>query len=152
MAALGASDQAQTLLNDLPFASPFTKTAWELKVLLVIFIFTFAFFKFAWSYRLFNYVLIMIGGAPDVSVPSSLGSDGEHTRYASAVAQMHTLGARHFTTGINSYFFALAAIAWFLSPLLFIVATVWVSLVLYRRAFRSQFGKILERLELDDSV
>jgi len=151
MAALGASDQAQTLLNELPFTSPFTRTAWELKVLLVIFIFTFAFFKFAWSYRLFNYVLIMIGAAPDVTVARSLGSDADHDRYASAVAQMHTLGARHFSTGMNSYFFALAAIAWFLSPLLFIVATIWVSLVLYRRAFRSQFAKILEGLEHDGS-
>ena len=149
MAALGASDEAQAMLNELPFVSPFTRAAWELKVLLVIFIYTFAFFKFAWSYRLFNYVLIMIGAAADASVPGSVGSDSENARYASAVAQMHTLGARHFSTGMNSYFFALAAIAWFLNPLLFIVATIWVSLVLYRRAFRSQFAKILEGLEDD---
>ena len=89
----------------------------------------------------------MIGAAADASVPGSVGSDSENARYASAVAQMHTLGARHFSTGMNSYFFALAAIAWFLNPLLFIVATIWVSLVLYRRAFRSQFAKILEGLE-----
>lgn len=160
MAALGASDQAQTILKELPFASPFTQTAWELKVLLVIFIFTFAFFKFAWSYRLFNYVLIMIGGAPDPAVPNSSGTDMSEPRdvecrdeycgrYAASIAQMHTLAARHFTTGMNSYFFALAAIAWFVSPLLFIVATIWVSLVLYRRAFRSQFANILRNL--DDS-
>lgn len=147
MAALGASDQAQTLLKELPFAAPVTRAAWELKVLLVIFIFTFAFFKFAWSYRLFNYVLIMIGASPDRTVESSCFEDGYPVRYAAAVAQMHTLGARHFSTGMNSYFFALAAIAWFLSPLLFIVATIWVSLVLYRRAFRSQFAKFLEGLE-----
>ena len=154
MAALGASDQAQTILQELPFASPFTQTAWEIKVLLVIIIFTFAFFKFAWSYRLFNYVLIMIGGAPDPGVQTGSGTevpesrdDEYHGRYAASIAQMHTLAARHFTTGMNSYFFALAAIAWFVSPLLFIVATIWVSLVLYRRAFRSQFANILRSLD-----
>jgi uncharacterized membrane protein len=166
MAALGASDQAQTILKELPFASPFTQTAWELKVLLVIFIFTFAFFKFAWSYRLFNYVLIMIGGAPDPGVRQPVSQErggGEsavsssrieeyHERYATSIAQMHTLAARHFTTGMNSYFFALAAIAWFVSPLLFIVATIWVSLVLYRRAFRSQFASILRNLEEGSNV
>ena len=115
----------------------------------MVFIFTFAFFKFAWSYRLFNYVLIMIGAASDSTVKSSVISDDAQVSYAAAVAQMHTLGARHFSTGMNSYFFALAAIAWFLSPVLFIVATVWVSLVLYRRAFRSQFAKILEGLDAD---
>lgn len=171
MAALGASDQAQTILKELPFASPFTQTGWELKVLLVIFIFTFAFFKFAWSYRLFNYVLIMIGGAPDPGVTGptkdgavlqqaasqdsalSVSRDDEyHERYASSIAQMHTLAARHFTTGMNSYFFALAAIAWFVSPLLFIVATIWVSLVLYRRAFRSHFASILTNLEESEDI
>jgi len=150
MAALGASDQAETMLTELPFAMPFSKAAWEIKVLLVVFIFIFAFFKFAWSYRLFNYVIIMIGAAPEPANPAAgkkHDSDSDQAVYASAVAQMHSLGARHFSTGMNSYFFALAAIAWFLSPVLFIVATIWVSLVLYRRAFRSQFAKILQDLE-----
>ena len=149
VAGLGASDEAIKILRDLPFVVSTTRAAWDIKVLMVIFIFTFAFFKFAWSYRLFNYVLIMIGAAPDISViatkQQSVGIDMDD--YASRVGQLHTLGARHFTTGLNSYFFAMAAITWFLSPLLFIGATVWVSVVLYRRAFRSNFGRILTGIE-----
>jgi uncharacterized membrane protein len=154
MAGLGASDQALALLSDLPFVTRPSRTAWEIKVLMVVFIFTFAFFKFAWSYRLFNYVLVLMGAAPDASVKSSLqqGSDIADQQmydkaylenYAERVGQLHALGARHFTTGLNSYFFALAAVAWFLDARLFILATVWVSIVLYRRAFRSNFLKIL---------
>ncbi len=149
MAGLGASDQAIKLLGDLPFTAGTTRSVWEIKVLLAILIFTFAFFKFAWSYRLFNYVLILIGAAPDDSVASVRGTPDavDAEEYARRAGQLHTLGARHFTTGLNSYFFALAACAWFLSPVLFIAATVWVSLVLYRRAFWSAFGKTLGNIE-----
>lgn len=153
MAGLGASDKAIALLGELPFTVNTTRTVWEIKVLLVTFIFTFAFFKFAWSYRLFNYVLIMIGAAPDVTVTSAKGG-GESLDiedYANRVGHLHTLGARHFTMGLNSYFFALAACAWFLSPLLFIGATIWISLVLYRRAFWSEFGRTLNGFEGVDS-
>lgn len=161
MAGLGSSDQALALLADMPFATNPSRTAWEIKVLLVIFIFTFAFFKFAWSYRLFNYVMVLVGASPDVSVTSSLDSlhgdeyksadsDAElayRENYAISVGRLHALGARHFTTGLNSYFFALAAVAWFLDPRLFIGATIWVSVVLYRRAFRSNFMKILSGID-----
>lgn len=147
MAGLGASDQAMALLHELPFAAQTSRAAWEIKVLLVVFIFTFAFFKFAWSYRLFNYVMIMLGAAPDRLAADDAHEDATRLeRYADKVARLHTLGARHFTTGLNAYFFAMAAIAWFLNPWLFIVATVLISLVLYRRAFRSNFMKILDDL------
>lgn len=149
IAGLGASVEAVELLADLPFTVGTTVALFELKTLLVTFIFTFAFFKFAWSHRLFNYVLIMIGAAPDASVP--VNEDRPDTidadNYAARVGYLHTLGAKHFTTGLNSYFYALAACAWYLSPVLFICATVWISIVLYRRAFWSAFGKTLTGIE-----
>ncbi len=164
MAGLGASDQAVKLLQDLPFVTNTSRTAWEIKVVVVMFIFIFAFFKFAWSYRLFNYVMIMIGASPDLSVIVAknelLVDDGTDTvrdkialknsradRYADSVGKLHALGAKHFTTGLNAYFFAMAAAVWFLDPGLFIAATVWVSVVLYRRAFRSNFMKILSTID-----
>jgi len=149
IAGLGASEQAIKLLSDLPFAVQTTRAAWELKILLVTFIFTFAFFKFAWSYRLFNYVLIMIGAAPDSSAISARQQPEmvDLEDYARRVGMLHTLAARHFTTGLNSYFFALAAVAWFLGPVFFICATLWVSIVLYRRAFWSTFGKTVSGIK-----
>ncbi|MBX2836831.1 MAG: DUF599 family protein [Gammaproteobacteria bacterium] len=136
---LGASDRAISILQQLPFATTQSATQWELKLLLVLFIFVFAFFKFAWSHRLFNYIILMIGAAP-----GSGQSSEEVEAYAYKLARLHALGATHFTTGLNAYFFALAAFAWFLNSWLFIAATVWVSVVLYRRAFRSKFLGILK--------
>ncbi len=172
LAGVGAADKAMQVLGDIPLSSTNTRTEWEVKVLLVVFILMFAFFKFAWAYRLFNYVIIMIGAAPEgqrrqehvvtdeqVSVRGVDGASAETTdrpasgkqatgvgqnRYADKVAQLHAIGARHFTSGLSAYFFALSALMWFVNAWVFIVASVWVSLVLYRRAFRSNFMKILE--------
>ena len=139
LAGIGSTDAAMRVLGDIPFSSTNTSTEWEVKVMLLVFIFMFSFFKFAWSYRLFNYVIIMIGAAPET------GKGGTpDTNFAEKVAQLHAIGARHFTAGLSGYFFALGALAWFVNGWAFMIATVWVSLVLFRRAFRSNFMKTLE--------
>ena len=46
--------------------------------------------------------------------------------------------SRHFNRGLRAYFFALAALAWFVHPWLMIMAATWVVFVLYRREFRSK--------------
>lgn len=142
LAGLGATESAIRVLGDIPFSSTDTRVEWEVKIMLLVFIFMFAFFKFAWSYRLLNYVVIMIGAAPDVPKEEGPVEVAEH--YAQKVAQMQAIGARHFTTGLSAYFFALSAIAWFVNGWAFIAATAWVFLVLYRRAFLSKFMKTLE--------
>ncbi len=139
LAGLGATDQAMEVLTDLPFSSPTTRTVWNMKLLLVTFIFVFSFFKFAWSYRQFNYVMIVAGAAPDPATRT----DKEMEKYAQKLASLHAIAAFHFTTGLNAYFFALASFAWFLNAWSFILATLWISCVLYRRAFASKFMNIL---------
>jgi uncharacterized membrane protein len=47
------------------------------------------------------------------------------------------MAAHHFNFGIRSYYFALAVLAWLVSPWLFVAATTWVVFVLYRREFHS---------------
>lgn len=142
IAGLGASDQALTVLEELPFSSTDSRAEWQAKLLLVILIFVFAFFKFAWSLRLFNYVIIVIGAAPERDAQAA-----ELDRYASMTGRLYVLAARHFTIGLHAYFFALAAITWLLSAWVFIGATLWVSAVIYRRAFHSTFLKTLNEFE-----
>jgi len=154
LAGLASADQAVSLLNDIPFASTDTRVEWEAKVLLVVMIFIFAFFKFAWAYRLFNYCIIMIGAAPERLSPEQSEDETPTERarrehYGTAMGQLHTLAAKHFTTGLNAYFFALCVVAWFLNAWTFMAATIWVSLVLYRRAFRSNFMRVLSGIEID---
>ena len=137
-AILGASEKALDLLGDFPLTVATTQAQWEFKVLLLILTFVFAFFKFVWSIRLFSYVAILIGAAPGQSESEETKDD-----YAQKLGRLHALGAKHFTTGLNAYLFALAATTWFISHWAFLAATIWLALVLYRRTFHSNFAKIL---------
>jgi len=143
LAGLGAAEQAVRVLGDLPFTSTDTSLEWELKVLLVVGIVTYAFFKFAWSYRLFNYLIILIGAGPDRSTAGVVADTTELEVWSTKLGKLHAVAAYHFTAGIYAYFHALSAMTWLFSPWLLIVSTLWVSLVLYRRAFGSRFLKIL---------
>jgi uncharacterized membrane protein len=143
IAVFGAADTAMEVVADLPLAARTSRRLWKVKLLLLIVIFAYAFFKFTWSLRQFNYCSIMIGGAPPAGRPS------EHdTEYARRVAAVSSLAADHFNRGLRAYYFGLAALSWFVHPALFIAASGWVVLVLYRREFRS---KALKALADDDA-
>ena len=64
IAVLGATEQAIQTLTEVPFSVAATKEVWHVKVLLLIVIFVYAFFKFAWAFRLTNNCAILIGAAP----------------------------------------------------------------------------------------
>lgn len=133
-ALLGASEAAINALAELPIAIRTTRPVWETKVLMLVLIFVYAFFKFAWAYRLSNYCAILIGAAPPGTEISSAGDDAYVERLARIANQM----GHHFNRGLRSYFFALATLGWFIHPVLFIFSSTWVLLVLYRRDFRSR--------------
>lgn len=132
-AMLGASDQAIRILSDIPFVVKPSRTVWELKLLLLVVIFIYAFFKFAWSFRLLKYCSILIG-----AVPLKSEIDGHAEVFAKRIACLIGIEAEHFNQGLRAYFFALAALGWFLHPYLFIAATAWITMVLYRREFHSR--------------
>ncbi len=133
VALLGAADQATEALSNLPLVDRPSRTIWELKVLLMIAIFIYAFFKFAWAFRLSNYCAILIGAAPQKPE-----SEAAAELYAEKLATVHSRVAHHFNRGLRAYFFALGALGWFLHPVLLIAATAGVVLVLYRREFSSR--------------
>jgi uncharacterized membrane protein len=53
------------------------------------------------------------------------------------------LAADDFNQGLRAYYFAFAAIGWFVSPLIFIGATVVIVGILYMLEFRSNAVKVL---------
>ena len=58
-----------TSFPEMPFGLPTTRLAWELKVLGLAVILGYALYKFAWSYRLFNYAAILIGAVAPTTIP-----------------------------------------------------------------------------------
>src|ERR1700674_153622 len=65
LALLRSTDEVMAIFAALPFASRPTATVWEVKTLGLLVIFAYTFFKFAWSYRLFNYAAILLGATPE---------------------------------------------------------------------------------------
>jgi uncharacterized membrane protein len=147
VAILGARDQVLALLADIPLVAATSAKLWEAKILLLIVTFVYAFFKFTWSLRQFNYVAIMIGAAP----PPAAASSDFGQRFARRTAQVASRAADHFNKALRAYYFGLAALSWLVNAWLFMGLTAWVVVVVWRREFRSAtlnlLGPVDEPLE-----
>jgi uncharacterized membrane protein len=133
-AMLGSGEKVQQMLERIPYVAPSTGVVWELKLMLIIGIFVFAFFKFAWAFRLSHYTSIMIGATPLLSDTNVAVCD-EH---AARTAQLAGLSAEHSNGGIRAFYYAIAAMSWFAHPVLFMGATAWVLIILVRRDYFSR--------------
>ena len=132
-ALLGAADKAVAALSDLPLIQTTTAALWEAKVLLLMAVFVYAFFKFAWAFRLSSYASILIGAMPmPDAAPEVLD------RHAQRIARMVQLVAHHQNQGFRAYFFAVALITWFIHPAVLLLSSCIVVAVLQRREFRSR--------------
>src|SRR3978361_534461 len=69
LALLRATNEAVAVLGALPIDLSPSPALWEIKCVGLILIFVYAFFKFAWSYRLFNYVSILLGAGTHAETP-----------------------------------------------------------------------------------
>ena len=125
----------------LPFGVKSTATQWEAKTLGLAIIFVYAFFKFGWAYRLYNYLAIMVGATP----PAAERDTAEAKAHAARVGRLCEVAGRHFNRGQRAFFFALGYLGWFISPWLLMALSVAVALVMWRR----QFGSDSRRAVLD---
>ena len=133
-ALFGNVEELQLLAAKFPFLRQTTVIMWQFKVLFLMGIFIFAFFKFAWAYRLSHYTGILIGATP---IPS-----GRNKRICSSHAERAAGLAggvgRHANSGLRAYYFGIATFGWFIHPTLFMATMAWVIGVLYRREYRSR--------------
>jgi uncharacterized membrane protein len=140
IAVAGTLDQLIRFTQDLPFAKQTTKSILEAKLFLMIAIFVFAYFKFTWALRQYNFLSILIGGTPPHQADPEMLE-----RHARKHAALNTLAGDEFNRGIRAYYFGFAALAWFVSPAVFTAVTLLILAVLYRRDFRSQTLEVLAK-------
>jgi uncharacterized membrane protein len=141
-ALLGSTDKAADFVKDIPFAMRTSMVIFDLKVLLLIAIFVYSFFRFSWSMRQYTFVALLIGSMPDPQDFESGKFDRNH--FAQRAGGMLGLAAETFNAGLRGYYFAFAVIAWFFSPIAFAIATAMVVLILYSREYRSDVLKLLD--------
>lgn len=135
---MGATDKAVRLVASLPFVSELSAVEWELRLIVLVLVFVYAFFKFVWSTRQISYCAVLVGAtAPSTEI------DDACREAAQDIARLATLAAIHFNRGVRAYYFATAILAWFAHPVALMISVAWVVVVLYRREFRSRTLSLL---------
>ncbi|HWI10866.1 MAG TPA: DUF599 domain-containing protein [Burkholderiaceae bacterium] len=139
--AVLAGDKANDLVRDLPFAQRTSALIFDLKVILLLGIFVYAFFRFTWSMRQYTFGALLIAAAPEAGrfIAETLSREA----FADKAGRVVGLAAETFNDGLRGYYFAFAAIGWFFSPLVFMLATLGVIYILYQREFRSEVLSVL---------
>ena len=136
LATLGTTDKANELVRDIPFAAQTSVLVFDLKVILMLGIFVYAFFRFTWSMRQYTFGALLVAAAPEAK--QFIEHTAAREEFAGRAGRVIGLAAETFNDGLRAYYLAFAAIGWFFSPLVFVVASVGVIYILYQREFRSE--------------
>jgi uncharacterized membrane protein len=134
IALLGYVQQAMDVVSGLPFTVKASQRLLEIKIVLLVLIFVYAFFKFSWAIRQLGFCSTLVGAAPRAPKdnPEQYAADIER------IAAVTSYAGTNFNNGLRAYYFALAALTWFLHPYLMLIATAWVVYILYHREFASK--------------
>ena len=133
-ALFGNVEELQLLAAKFPLLRHTTVFMWQFKVLFLMGIFLFAFFKFAWAFRLSHYTGILIGATP---IPSGRNKKN-CSSHAARAARLASGVGRHANSGLRAYYFGIATLGWFIHPTVFMLTMLWVIGVIYRREYRSR--------------
>lgn len=141
LAVLGTQDRASELVKDIPFAAQTSLIVFDIKLLILLAVFIYAFFRFTWSMRVYSFGAILVGAAPNVDVFDS--GQANRDEFIQRAGKLMGMAAESFADGLRAYYMSFAVIAWFVSPLFFALGTLAVLWILYRREFRSDVLAVL---------
>ena len=133
--ALGYTQQVMEVFGTMPFGTLPSREVFEMRMVLLMVIFIYAFFKFTWSMRCYNFLAVLIGAAPLAGDTKT--SPAARDAFAQSAATVCNQAGDAFNLGLRSYYYALAVVAWFAHPVAFIAASTLIVVILYRREFHS---------------
>lgn len=133
--ALGYTQQVMEVFSTMPFGSLPSRPVFEMRMIVLMVIFIYAFFKFTWSMRCYNFLAVLIGAAPLAG--DNKTSPAARDAFAKSSATVCNQAGDAFNLGLRSYYYALAVVAWFAHPIAFIAASTLIVVILYRREFHS---------------
>ncbi len=152
---LSTSSEMFLNLDNLSFVTEVPLEAIQMKLLLLICIFIYAFFTFSWSIRQYGFCFILFGSsfhtvkyykeAEDYSAQAA-------NRDYKSVAKVLDRAAHSYNFGLRAYYFAMAVLAWFINAWVFIAACAVTAWVLYRREFLSSSLQALVSARLVENV
>jgi len=141
LATLGTTEKASELVREFPFAARTSVLVFDLKIVLMLAIYVYAFFRFTWSMRQYTFGALLVASAPEAEQFENQGLSRE--AFADKAGRVVALAAETFNDGLRAYYFAFAAIGWFFSPLVFMLGTAGVVYILFQREFHSDMLDVL---------
>ena len=133
LGVLTNADTAYYVAITSSFVTHTTKELFQVKLIGLVCVFIYGFYRFTWALLQYNYFLALVGSAPlkDHLTPATTAELGNQMSVVlnSAVTSFHS--------GFRSYYHALAWIGWFFHPAVFIAATAFVTFVLVYRQIAS---------------
>ena len=135
---LGVAESVHAATNTLsPWLGTPSLALFEAKLFALITMFIYAFFKFTWAVRQFSYFSAILGGAPHYP-------EGQADRaFARGMARIRGEAVGQINAGLRAYYFALAALGWFIHPLVFMATTVIVTAILTHRQLFSPTARLI---------
>lgn len=141
---LSTSEKLYLTLTDFPTAYPFSLHEIQARLVLMIAIFIYAFFTFTWSMRQYAFCSVLMGAFPKANPDTPITEQQEnHVIY---VAKIVDHAGHSYNYGLRSYYFAMATLAWFIHPVLFVGASSLVVIILYKREFHSNTLKVMNMI------
>ncbi len=147
---LFGGDRAYVALKGLPVVAHAPRLLFTLKIALITVTLARSLLDFIWAIRQLNYMVALVGAAPDRA------DDPRLLRYGELCGKVMNTALSTFNSGVRGYYFALAAAAWVFGPAALAAATAGaVALLGYR-----QLGSVTARdirlaraeLEADDAA
>jgi uncharacterized membrane protein len=141
LALLGTSDKASEFVREIPFAARTSAFVFDLKMMVLLVIFVYAFFRFTWSMRQYTFGALLIASMPDARVFER--GEAQREQFADRAGKVVGLAAETFNDGLRAYYMSFATILWFVSPIAFAAAAAAVVYLLYQREFHSEILGVL---------
>ncbi len=146
---LGNTDLAHRLAGQGTFIVPTTAAMFQFKLIGLICVFIYGFYRFTWALLQYNYLLALAGSAP---LPGDLTPENAE-RVADQISIVLNSAVTSFHSGFRTYYYALAWIGWFFHPLAFVAATLLVTFILvYRQIFSPSAGAIAAYSTMLDAI
>jgi len=142
LAVLGSRDAVVNVIEDITAVNAGSSQLFEVKMVGLLIIFVYAFFKFTWSYRLYNYASVLLGALPP---PKEAGLPATDVAVDRALTFLKLAG-RNFNRGQRAFLFAIAFLGWLGGPWILLGGSVVVLIVFLHRQFLSVPARAVRRL------
>lgn len=140
---LNSVDHAVGVVSAISDLTATNRIAFEYKVIGLLGIYAYAFFKFGWAYRMFNFASILLGALP----PPSQADTPEMDRAVARASSIIVVAGTNFNRGLRAFFMSIGYLGCFLGPLALILSSTFIAVILARRQFTSNAVKAMRIYE-----